>query len=400
MKHTNLLGVEPNWKGLLKSIMNFEFSEDQLSFRDYVRQFLADQCPLSLVRDIFETDKMYADNLWQQITKLGWTAVTIPEEYGGLGLGQLELCIIAEQLGRVLAPIPFSSSVYLATDLLNNFGTKRLKERYLPQFAKQGLIGTVAIGEHTGQFIPGANSLLDTYVDNGKVYGCKLPVADGLIADVAIVMAASAKNSNCNKLYLVELNQQSVLKTPLACIDPSRNAAKISFSGAEAMPLTTSQSAAIQLQNTYERAAVAIAFEQLGGAEAAFNTSKDYALQRYTFGRVIASYQGMRNKLVDIYTDITLARGNCYFGAWAASVDDDELPLAAAAARISSSKAYYHASKENIQIHGGMGYTWKMDCHFHYRRAKWLAVLFGSERYWKNHLVNQLSNKVIDSRER
>ena len=213
-------------------------------------------------------------------------------------------------------------------------------------------------------------------------------------------MAASTKNSNCNKLYLVELNQQSVLKTPLACIDPSRNAAKISFSGTEAMPLTTSQSAAIQLQNTYERAAVAIAFEQLGGAEAAFNTSKDYALQRYTFGRVIASYQGMRNKLVDIYTDITLARGNCYFGAWAASVDDDELPLAAAAARISSSKAYYHASKENIQIHGGMGYTWEMDCHFHYRRAKWLAVLFGSERYWKNHLVNQLSNKVIDSRER
>jgi acyl-CoA dehydrogenase len=377
--------------------MNFEFSEDQLFLRDQASRFLVDQCPPRLLRNIFETDKMYADNLWQQITDLGWTAITIPEEYGGLGLGQLELCIIAEQLGRVLAPIPFASSVYLATDLLNNFGTKVLKDRYLPQLATKGLIGTVAITEHAGQLIPAANSLLDSYVDNGKIYGCKVPVADGAIADIAIVLAASAKNGDCNRLYLVDLNQQSVLATTLESVDPSRNTAIITFSGAEAIPLATSESAAIQLQKTYQRAAVAIAFEQLGGAEAAFNMSKNYAMQRYTFGRVIASYQGMRNKLVGIYADITLARGNCYFGAWAASTDDDELPLAAAAARISASKAYYHASKENIQIHGGMGYTWEMDCHFYYRRAKWLAVLIGSERYWKNHLVDQLSSKLVDS---
>jgi len=195
-------------------------------------------------------------------------------------------------------------------------------------------------------------------------------------------------------LYIVDLKQSAVDCTGLECIDPSRSTAQITFSGADAAVFATDEGAEQQLSQTYDRAAVIISFEQLGGAEVALHMAREHSLQRYAFGRQIGSYQAIRNKLVGMYADISLARGNCYYGAWAASADDPELPLAAATARISAAKAYYHAAKENIQIHGGMGCTWEMDCHFYYRRAKWLGSLIGGDRYWKSRIVDQLDASV------
>jgi alkylation response protein AidB-like acyl-CoA dehydrogenase len=143
-------------------------------------------------------------------------------------------------------------------------------------------------------------------------------------------------------------------------------------------------------QALYDRAAILFAWEQTGGSDAALEMAKNYALGRYAFGRPIASYQAIKHKLADMYVKNTLARSNCYYGAWALDSNAPNLPLAAATARVAATQAYYYASKENIQTHGGMGFTWEFDCQFHYRRAKVLSVVIGNESQWQDKLVTGL----------
>jgi alkylation response protein AidB-like acyl-CoA dehydrogenase len=143
----------------------------------------------------------------------------------------------------------------------------------------------------------------------------------------------------------------------------------------------------------FDRAAVLIAFEQLGGAQACLDMAVDYAKGRYAFSRQIGSFQAIKHKLADMYVAIELGRSNAYYGAWALSTESSQLPLAAAAARVAASEAYYFAAKENIQAHGGMGFTWEVDCHLFYRRAKLLAVQAGGPGVWKEKLVRRLELK-------
>src|SRR6202034_675401 len=139
-----------------------------------------------------------------------------------------------------------------------------------------------------------------------------------------------------------------------------------------------------------ERAAVLLAFEQLGGADRALEMAKGYALERYAFGRPIGGYQAIKHKLADMYVKNELARSNAYYGAWALASDAAELPLAAAAARVAATEAFHLASKENIQTHGGMGFTWEVDCHLYYRRSKHLALTLGSAPWWQDRLITEL----------
>ncbi len=173
-------------------------------------------------------------------------------------------------------------------------------------------------------------------------------------------------------------------------IDPSRSHARIGFENTPAEPLGASGDGERLLRRVQDRAAVLFAFEQVGGAQRSLEMARDYALQRYAFGRPIGSFQAIKHKLADVYVATELARSNAYYGAWALARDAPELPLAAAAARISASEAYFLAAKENIQVHGGMGYTWEFDCHLYYRRAKLLSLALGSTRLWKDRLITQL----------
>lgn len=364
--------------------MNFEFSDEQNLLRDQAAGFLQQNCPSSVVRAVLDGDASYDVALWREIAKMGWTATVIPEAYGGLGLSYLELCVIAEELGRAVAPVPFSSSVYLATEALLLAGSEAQKEKWLPKLAVGDSIGTFALAEGGGRTSPAS---LATTVSGGSINGTKITVPDGDVADFAVVVAKSNSGDGAS-LYLVDLN--SVGKHPVKTLDPTRSHANLEFDGTPAELLGADGKGWALTQRLLDGAAVLFAWEQVGGSEAALEQAKEYAMGRYAFGRPIAGFQAIKHKLANAYVKNTLAKSNCYYGAWALSTAAPELPIAAATARVSAIEAYYFASKENIQTHGGMGFTWEFDCQFFYRRAKLLAVNIGSEGIWQDKLISAI----------
>jgi alkylation response protein AidB-like acyl-CoA dehydrogenase len=191
-------------------------------------------------------------------------------------------------------------------------------------------------------------------------------------------------------LYLVDLRQAGVSRTSLQTIDPSRGHARLDFAGAAAEPLGAAGEGWSILERVFDRAAVLTAFEQIGGADRALEMGRDYALERMAFGRPIGSFQAIKHMLADMYVSATLARSNGYYGAWALSTGAAELPEAAASARISATQAFQHCAKNNIQVHGGMGFTWAFDCHLFYRRSNLLALNLGSQSQWEDKLIARM----------
>tara|TARA_B110000014_G_C20126062_1_gene599948 strand:- start:5519 stop:6631 length:1113 start_codon:yes stop_codon:yes gene_type:complete len=364
--------------------MNFEFSQEQVQLRDSVRKMLDNKEALKKAREVLEGEKSYDEDLWNSLVEMGLTATTIPEEYEGLGLGHLELCVVAEELGRSLAPTPFSSSVYLATEALLLLGSDDQKKEYLPKLARGEIIGTFAHSESNTS--PTASNI-NTVVNNGKINGKKIAVPDGDVSDFAIVTAVEDGKIG---LYAVNLKNEKSQIISQDTLDPSRSHAEISFDGADSELLGSTEEGWANLNNLLDKAAVLFAFEQLGGAEACMNMAKEYSLGRFAFGRPIASFQAIKHKLADMFVTVELARSNCYFGAWALSTDSAELPTAAATSRVSASQAYHECSKENIQTHGGMGFTWEFDCHLFYKRCRQLAANIGSQAIWKDKLISSL----------
>ena len=366
--------------------MNFEFSADQKLLGEQARKFLADNCASTEVRKILEGSDAYHHDLWHGIAELGWLGTAIPEAYGGLGAGYLELCVLAEELGRALAPVPFSSSIYLAAEALLLAGTEDQKQRWLPRLASGEAIGTFAIAESSG----GASlKSVHASVSDGRLTGLKLPVPDGDSADLAVVAALPGDKQSA-ALYLVGLDAPGVSRSPIDAIDPTRSQAQVVFDGTPVEPLGDETAGESFVSQLYDRAAILFAFEQLGGAQRVLEMGRDYALERYAFGRPIGAFQAIKHTLADMYVSEELARSNCYYGAWALSTNGADLPQAAATARVSATQAYQHCAKSNVQVHGGMGYTWEFDCHLYYRRSQLLALVLGSVERWKDLLVSRL----------
>src|SRR5215813_10210716 len=367
--------------------MNFDFSDDQKLLKEQVRRFLADKCPMKVVRRVLDGNETHADEVWKGLIELGVPGATIPEEYGGLGLSPLELCVIAEEIGRAAAPVPFDSSVVLATEALKLAGSEAQKKKWLPLLAEGKAIGTLAVAE--GPQPPKPRTIATTF-GGGRLNGRKVPVADGEAATFAIVLAKNA-------LVLVDLAQKGVSRRRVETIDPARKHAELTFNDATAELLGAdgpeSEGGWRLLERLYDAAAVYFAFAQVGGAEAAMWMARDYALQRQAFGRAIGSYQAIKHKLADCYVKLELARSNAYYGAMMLADGGADLPLAAAAARIAATDAYDFASKENIQTHGGIGFTWEADTQFHYRRARVMALALGGPMAWKDKLVSRLEQK-------
>ncbi|MBI1328275.1 MAG: acyl-CoA dehydrogenase [Alphaproteobacteria bacterium] len=369
--------------------MNFDFSDDQKLLKDQARKFLTEKCTTKTVRKVFEGSDGYDATLWKQIADMGWMGTAIPEEHGGLGLGYLELCVIAEELGRALAPVPFSSTVYLFAEAIMIAGSDEQKAKYLPKIAAGELIGCFARSEGPGAVTPKSTRAA---FKGGTLTGKKLAVSDGMDADFAVVLARSSDEPGERGLQLcvVDLKGKGVARRAQDSIDPSRKHAEFTFNGAAAEALGKPGEGWSNTSQVLDRAAVMTAFEQVGGADACLVMAKDYAMQRYAFGRLIASYQAIKHKLADMYVNTELARSNAYYGAWALSTGARELPLAAAAARVSATQAFDYASKENTQTHGGIGFTWEMDCHLFYKRSRDLALNLGPQRTWKDKLVTEL----------
>jgi acyl-CoA dehydrogenase len=371
--------------------MNFDFSDDQKLLKEQVRKFLADKCPTKVVRRVLDGSEAFADEVWKGLVELGVPGVGIPEEYGGLGLSPLELCVVAEEIGRAAAPVPFDSSVVLATEALKLAGSEAQKKKWLPELAAGKAIGTLAVAE--GARPPRPRNIRTTF-GGGRLNGKKVPVVDGDAANFSIVLAnTGGQGDRAVSLVLVDLTQPPVAKKRVETIDPARKHAELTFNDASAELLGGEGEGWRLIEQLYDAAAVYFAFAQVGGAEAAMWMARDYALQRQAFGRAIGSYQAIKHKLADCYVKLELARSNAYYGAMMLAEGGADLPLASAAARIAATEAYDFASKENIQTHGGIGFTWEADTQFHYRRARVMALSLGGPMAWKDKLVSRLEQK-------
>ncbi|MGH6681251.1 MAG: acyl-CoA dehydrogenase family protein, partial [Bradyrhizobium sp.] len=263
--------------------MNFDFSDEQKQLRDEVRKFLAEKCPPKAVRTVLDGKVPYDRELWEGLAELGFLGVAIPEEFGGAGAGHLELCVIAEEMGRALAPVPFSSTVYLAAEALLLAGSDAQKRKWLPAIAKGNAIGTLALFEGKGNPSPQAIKLA---ASGNLLNGTKMPVPDGAIADFAIVVARTASSGRETdiSLFLAELKSAGVEVKTLGNIDPTRGQAEIVFANCKAEPLGRPGEGWSILAQVLDRAAVLTAFEQVGGADRALEMGRDYALDRIAFG--------------------------------------------------------------------------------------------------------------------
>lgn len=370
--------------------MNFDFSDDQKFLKDQARKFLTEKSGSAIVRGVLDdASRSHDAGLWDAIVAMGWTGTSIPEEFGGLGLGHLELCVLAEEMGRCLAPVPFASSLYFFAEAVMLAASAEQKATILPGVADGTVVGCVAVSEGPGPALAHAKAVT---FDGSLVKGRKVPVTDGDVATHAVVLAAHGGGSS---LVLVDLTGTGVTRTPVKTLDPTRSHAEIIFDGAPGTLIGEAGSGLDLISQVFDRAAVLLAFEQIGGAQACLDMATAYAKERHAFSRQIGSFQAIKHKLADVYVALEIARSNAFYGAWALSTDAPELPLAAAASRVAACEAYHLASKENIQTHGGMGFTWDLDCHLFYRRAKLLAVQAGSPAFWKERLVSRLEQRNV-----
>ncbi len=367
--------------------MNFDFSDEQIMLRESARRALSAHAGAARMALEAPAGTLHA-GLWDLAREMGWLGAAIPERFGGVGLGRLELCVLAEELGRVLAPIPFSSTVYGFAETLMACAEEAVQAQWLPQLAAGKLIGTLAASEGAGAVRPGS---ITANFRAGRLYGRKTPVMDGDQAHMAVVLARQEQGDL--RLVLVDLREAGVTRRVLETLDPTRGHAELTFDGAPAIALGQPGAGWEDYLQACDRLAALLAFEQLGGAQACLDMAVAYAKSRFAFGRPIGSFQAIKHKLADMYVAIEVARSNAYYGAWALEHSKADLALAAAAARVAASEAFSLAAKENLQTHGGMGFTWAADCHLFLRRAKLLAVQIGAPGVWRERLVQALEQR-------
>jgi acyl-CoA dehydrogenase len=359
--------------------MNFDFSDDAKALRDQARRFLEERAGPAVARRAMGGDAPYDANLWKAVVELGWTAARVPEAQGGLGLSAEEACVLAEEIGRSLAPVPFLSTL-AATEALIAAGTPEQQAKWLPGIADGSLVGTVAWAEGDASS-PAATKRVRA--SGGTLSGTKTPVPDLMAADFAVVTATGADGP---VLHLVDLRGPGVTREAIETIELVRRHGTLTLGSAPAEPMGD----AAAFHAWLDRAAVLGAWEAIGTGSAAMEMALAYAKERVAFGQRIGRYQGVKHKLADMYVKLELARAHAMHGAWAMSTNAPELAHAAAAARCAALDAVKLCAEENVQLHGGIGFTWESDCQFYYRRNRQLAFALGSRTWWADRLVRAL----------
>ena len=365
--------------------MDFDFSDDAKELRASARKFFAERAGPKAARAAMEGADSSA--LWQEVIALGWTAARVPEVHGGVGMSSEAACVLAEEAGRALAPIPLIQTL-AATEALLALGTAEQQARWLPGIA-DGLIVAVTAWAEGGTGSPAAAQMR---FSGGTLNGLKSPVADAGMAQLAIV---SAQGDDGVGLYRVDLAGPGVTVAPVETLDLVRPHATITLTDVPAEALGTPAG----YHDWLDRAAVIGSFEALGTAAAAMDMAVAYAKERVAFGQRIGRYQGVKHKCADMFIKLELARAHALHAAWAMGGGGDEhggapeLRQAASASRVASLDALAYCVEENVQIHGGIGYTWDSDCQFYYRRNRALVAALGSRSFWADRLVRSLEQR-------
>jgi alkylation response protein AidB-like acyl-CoA dehydrogenase len=367
----------------------FAFSAEQDELRKSVRKFLEDKSPESEVRRLMESVDGYDPAVWTQLCEqLGLAGLAIPEKYGGSGFGYVELIVVFEEMGRALLCAPYFSSVALAANLLITVDDESAKVAYLPSLASGQKIGSVALAETTGRWDEAGITTAATQSASGWLLnGEKSFVTDGHVADVVFV---AARTNAGVSIFAVDKGATGFVASALATLDQTRKQAKLTFAQTPARLIGEEGTGWSALSKMLDLAAVALAAEQVGGAQQILDVTVQYAKDREQFGQPIGSFQVIKHKCADMLLEVESARSAAYYAGWAAADDGDDLPIAASLAKSYCSEAYFHAAAESIQIHGGIGFTWEHPVHLYFKRAKSSELLFGDGSYHRELLAQRV----------
>jgi alkylation response protein AidB-like acyl-CoA dehydrogenase len=358
---------------------SFLLSDEREEFRRSVRGFLERVSAEPEVRRLMATDEGYDPAVWRRMSEeLGLQGLVIPEEYGGSGYGWNELVLVCEEMGRALVCAPFLATVALAANALLAADDDDARRQHLPRIARGETIATLALTEDSGRWDE-AGVTLTAAAD--RLDGHKNYVIDGHVASLILV---AARTDAGVQLFAVEGEAPGLERTQLVTMDQTRKQARLEFHDTPARRLGPLR------PEVLDRASVALAAEQAGGAARCLEMATEYAGERVQFGRPIGSFQAIKHKCANLLMEVESARSAAYYAGWAAAEAPDELPLAAPLAQAYCSDAFFHAAAENIQIHGGIGVTWEHPAHLYFKRAKTSELLLGDATYQRELLAARL----------
>ena len=362
--------------------MELEFTNDQEELRDGVRSMLVRECPMSLVREIVEKGTS-GDGLWKQMVELGWPALTIAEDHGGLGLGTIELAVVVEELGRVVAPGPYLSTVTQFAAIVREAGSAAQQGRFLAGVADGSSTGALAVAEPGVAFDPGQVTATATPSGDGvSLRGTKTAVLGGTSADEVAIVARLDGTTGDDGVGVFVVPNTDLTITALNALDASRDLATIELDGvhvpSDRVLGSPGPQTALAVRRAVEEAVVALALENVGVCQRILDVTLEYAKHREQFGVPIGSFQAIKHKFADMLVALERARATAYFAALTIAEDDARRALAASTAKVAAGDCERLLSKEGIQIHGGIGYTWEHDMHLYVRRAKTNSLLLGT----------------------
>jgi alkylation response protein AidB-like acyl-CoA dehydrogenase len=359
--------------------MQFGLSESQEFLKDSARKFFAGECPSAEMRRLMETDTAYDAALWSKLTNQGYTGIIFPEEYGGVGLGKVELMLLMEESGRALLPGPFFSTVALAGSVLDAVATSAHKKQYLGPICHGEVRATVAILEAGASWTPRDVQLTAT---NGKLSGEKFFVSDAGIADFLIVVARDG-------VFVVHSKARGLKITPMLGMDLTRKLYVVEFSDTPAEKIGSTSN----LARALDIATAALAAELVGGMQRTLDITVEYAKTRKQFGKPIGMFQAVQHQCADMYLETESSRSAVYYAGWALEENSSDAAAAVSIAKMYASDAARTVGNRGIQIHGGMGFTWENDVHLYYRRAKASETAFGDATFHRERIASM----VIDS---
>jgi acyl-CoA dehydrogenase len=360
--------------------MSILYDEQQQAIADEAARILAARTSSQRLKELLEVTGDYDETFWETCREQGWTGIGIPEEEGGIGLGLIELGVIAEACGAVACGAPFLGTSFGVAQAILRHADPATRGAWLPRLASGQAIGAIAFAEGA-DMVPAAPTVRCA---NSRLTGDKPSVTGAAAADVAVVLASGEHGP---VLALVALDAAGVTTTIFDTFDNSRCTADIAFDGAEAVVLDTPDALAAA-QEILSLQAVITAHEQVGGAAKMMITARDYALTRHAFGQPIGGFQSVKHRIAEDYVLVELARANAVQAA--ATVGTPAFARNAAAARLTATEAYDTVSRDTVQVHGGIGVTWDADLHLHQRRARTLAIEQGPMIFWEEALVNEI----------
>jgi alkylation response protein AidB-like acyl-CoA dehydrogenase len=375
--------------------MELEFTPEQDQLRESIRAVLARESPVALARKVAESDER-PHELWKTMTELGWPALTVPEADGGIGLGMLEAAILAEELGRVIAPGPLLPTVTQFAPAVRETATPEQHARFLGAVAAGEIRGSLAIAEQTGSYDPAAvTTTLAFEGDDAVLSGEKRFVLEGDAVDELVVVARTPGTSGDDGVRAVVVPVATTQTRLVHALDGSRRLAHVLLDGVRVerervLGARDATSAASGLRRAVEEATVALALEIVGTAQTIFDITLNYAKHREQFGVPIGSFQAIKHKFADMMISLERARATGYFAALTIAEDDPRRATATSVAKAAAGDCQRLLAKEGIQIHGGIGYTWEHDMHLYVRRMKSSEPLFGSSNAHRARIAQQL----------